>query len=49
MGIVIQFFFFHISTVVRCRKNTIDAIREENGLWIVNISDIRDLVVDNFK
>uniref|UniRef100_A0A2N9IGZ4 Reverse transcriptase domain-containing protein n=1 Tax=Fagus sylvatica TaxID=28930 RepID=A0A2N9IGZ4_FAGSY len=41
--------FFHISAVLRRRKNSIDAIRGEDGIWIVNLSEIRDFVVGNFK
>ena len=41
--------FFHISAVVRRRNNSIDAIRGEDGIWIVNLSEIREYVVRNFK
>ena len=41
--------FFHISAVLRCRNNFIDAIRGEDGTWIVNLSEVRDFVVGNFK
>uniref|UniRef100_A0A2N9ETY0 DUF4283 domain-containing protein n=1 Tax=Fagus sylvatica TaxID=28930 RepID=A0A2N9ETY0_FAGSY len=41
--------FFHISAVVRHRKNSIDALRGEDGIWLVNLSDIREHVVSNFQ
>ena len=41
--------FFHISAVVRRRKNSIDALRGEDGIWLVNLSDIREHVVSNFQ
>ena len=41
--------FFHISTVVRRRNNSINAIKGEDGTWIVNLSEVRDFVVGNFK
>lgn len=41
--------FFHISAVVRRRNNSIDAIRGEDGIWIVNLSEVREFVVRNFQ
>jgi hypothetical protein len=41
--------FFHISSVVRRRRNTIDAIRGDDGEWIVKVLDIREFVVDKFQ
>jgi hypothetical protein len=41
--------FFHISSVVRRRRNTIDAIRGDDGEWIVKVSDIKEFVVDKFQ
>jgi hypothetical protein len=41
--------YFHISAVVKRRHNSIDAIRGDDGIWIVNLSKIREFVVGNFK
>jgi hypothetical protein len=41
--------FFQIAAVVRRRNNSIDAIRGEDGIWIVNLSEIREYVMGNFK
>ena len=41
--------FFHISSVVRRRRNNIDAIRGDDNVWIVKISEIRDFVVEKFQ
>jgi hypothetical protein len=35
--------FFHISSIIRRKKNSIDAIRGVDGEWIVKYSDIRDI------
>ena len=41
--------FFHISSVVRRTRNNIDAIRGDDNVWIVKISEIRDFVVEKFQ
>jgi hypothetical protein len=41
--------FFHISTIIRRKKNSIDAIRGEDGVWIMKCSEIRDYMVGNFQ
>ncbi len=41
--------FFHISSIIRRKKNSIDAIRGVDGEWIVKYSDIRDHLVGNFQ
>ena len=41
--------FFNFSAVVWRRTNSIDAIRGEDGIWIVNLSEVREFVVGNFK
>jgi hypothetical protein len=41
--------YFHISAVVKRINNSIDAIRGEDGIWIVNLSEVREFVVGNFK
>ena len=41
--------FFHISSIIRRRKNNIDAIKGDNGEWIVNLSEIREFVVSKFQ
>jgi hypothetical protein len=40
---------FHISTIVRRKKNAIDAIRGEDGEWLVKYSEIRDYLVGSFQ
>jgi hypothetical protein len=41
--------FFHISTVVRRRRNSINAIRGDDNEWIVKVSEIREFVVGKFQ
>ncbi len=41
--------FFHISSVVRWQKNSIDAIRGDDGVWILKSSEIREFIVGKFK
>jgi hypothetical protein len=41
--------FFHISTVVRRRRDFIDAIRGDDSEWIVKVSEIREFVVGKFQ
>ena len=40
--------FFHISTIVRRRRNSIDAIRGDDSEWIVKVLEIREFVVGKF-
>jgi hypothetical protein len=40
--------FFHISSIIRRKKNSIDAIRGDNGEWIVKLSEIREFVIEKF-
>ena len=39
---------FHISTIVQRKKNVIDAIRGEDGEWLVKYSEIKDYLVGSF-
>uniref|UniRef100_A0A2N9IFF8 DUF4283 domain-containing protein n=1 Tax=Fagus sylvatica TaxID=28930 RepID=A0A2N9IFF8_FAGSY len=41
--------FFHISTVVRRRRNSIDVIRGDDSEWIVKVLEIREFVVGKFQ
>jgi hypothetical protein len=41
--------FFHLSTVIRRKRNSIDAIKNDAGEWLTNKKDIRELVVDKFS
>ena len=41
--------FFHLSTIIRRKRNSIDAIRDENGSWITNSNAIRMLFLEHFK
>ena len=40
--------FFHISSIVRRRRNYIDAIRDDDSKWLVKSSDIKQFVVGKF-
>ena len=40
---------FHISTIVQRKKNVIDAIRGEDGEWLVKYSEIKDYLVGSFQ
>ena len=41
--------FFHMSTIIRRRRNHIDAIKSEDGQWITNPNQIRKLFFNSFK
>ena len=41
--------FFHLSTIIRCKRNNIDAIRDEQGAWITETEAIRSLFLNSFK
>ena len=41
--------FFHLSTIIRRKQNNIDAIRDENGIWLTDTNSIRNLFLDNYK
>uniref|UniRef100_A0A2N9HH03 Reverse transcriptase domain-containing protein n=1 Tax=Fagus sylvatica TaxID=28930 RepID=A0A2N9HH03_FAGSY len=41
--------FFHLSTIIHRRRNAIDVIKGDNGVWIVNRKEIKDFVVDKFQ
>ncbi|XP_030945669.1 uncharacterized protein LOC115970144 [Quercus lobata] len=41
--------FFHLSTIVRRKRNNIDAIRDGNGSWITEGNAIRKRFLDHFK
>ena len=40
--------FFHLSTIIRHKRNLIDAIKNDDGDWLINKKEIRDHVVDKF-
>ena len=40
--------FFHLSTIIRRRRNNIDAIKNEEGTWIRESGQIRDNFRENF-
>ena len=40
--------FFHLSTIIHRRRNNIDAIKNEEGTWINESSQIRAHFRDNF-
>jgi hypothetical protein len=41
--------FFHLSSIIRRRCNSIDAIKADNGEWIVKLADIMEFVVAKFQ
>ena len=41
--------FFHLSTIIRRKRNNIDAIRDEQGAWITETESIRSLFLNSFK
>ena len=40
--------FFHLSTVIRRKRNSIDAIKSDSGDWIISKSEIKKFVVSKF-
>ena len=41
--------FFHLSTIIRRRQNSIDAIRADSGEWIVDKKNIWEHIKGNFQ
>ena len=41
--------FFHVTTIIHRRRNLIDAVKAENGEWILDKSKISDYFLNNFK
>ena len=41
--------FFRLSTIIRRRRNAIDAIKSDNGEWITNKADIKEFIVLKFQ
>lgn len=41
--------FFHLSSIIRRRRNSIDVIKTDNGEWIVKLANIREFVVAKFQ
>jgi len=41
--------FFHLSTIIRRKRNNIDAIHDDNGAWIMEANSIRKLFLDSYK
>ena len=41
--------FFHLSTIIRRRRNYISKIKLENGSWIRDLEDIQRYILDNFS
>lgn len=41
--------FFHFSTVIRRRRNAIDAIKSDNGEWLMDKADIKEFFVSKFN
>ena len=41
--------FFHLSTIIRRKRNSIDAMRDENGSWITEGNSIKNTFLNYFK
>ncbi|XP_030936396.1 uncharacterized protein LOC115961577 [Quercus lobata] len=41
--------FFHLSTIIRRRRNTIEAIKNNSGDWVIEPKEIRNVFLENFK
>ena len=41
--------FFHLSTVIRRKRNSTDAIKNDDGDWLINKKEIREHVVEKFE
>ena len=41
--------FFHLSTIIRHKRNNINAIHDDNGAWIMEANSIRKLFLDSYK
>ena len=41
--------FLHLSTIIRRRRNNIDAIRNDVGVWILNTKEIEENFLDKFN
>ncbi|KAL0000485.1 hypothetical protein SO802_014266 [Lithocarpus litseifolius] len=41
--------FFHLSTIIRRRRNHIDAIKKDDGSWITKSKQIRQLFFESYK
>ena len=41
--------FFHLTTIIRRRRNAIDAIKFDNGEWITNKADIKEFILLKFQ
>lgn len=41
--------FFHLSTIIRRRRNKIERLKNEHGEWVEEASAIKDLVVRYFS
>ncbi|KAK9990862.1 hypothetical protein SO802_025847 [Lithocarpus litseifolius] len=41
--------FFHLSTIIRRRRNHIDAIKKDDGSWITESKQIRQLFFESYK
>ena len=40
--------FFHLSAIIRRKRNAVDAIKGDDGTWIINKEDIKEFVVEKF-
>ena len=40
---------FHLSTIIRRRKNSIDVVKGSDGTWITNKKLISEHFLENFK
>ena len=41
--------FFHLSTIIRRKRNSIDAIKDDHGAWITEKKEIREMFLNKFE
>lgn len=41
--------FFHISTIIRRRRNHIDMLKDDEGRWISNAQELDNLAIEYYK
>lgn len=40
---------FHLSTVIRRKRNRIDMLKNNEGTWVSKVEDVKNMVVDYWK
>ena len=41
--------YFHLSTIIRRRRNTVDALLDESGCWITDVEQVKGMVISFWK